>query len=246
MKYTGTYLGRLQCSHHGLVDRQILFYQTKKGITGYLFNSGVKGWERKENLLKKLTLETDDIVSVFPLFVQMFGYEEHEWSGEVHFKDITIKYSYHHTPIKYLTTYGEYYFDSAGFKIHCGDTTSNGVCFKDKHAWNTGKGIIYVGEYGLTDGILCEDEMDNDSQTFWTRKNWIEWVRDYIKASYKDTEEDGFKVDDLVRDNGYIEYISENILDMCDWQDLSTMLNELDDDDFFYENWISYKERKKK
>lgn len=246
MKYTGTYLGRLQCSHHGLVDRQILFYQTKKGITGYLFNSGVKGWERKENLLKKLTLETDDIVSVFPLFVQMFGYEEHEWSGEIYFKDITIKYNYHHAPIKYLTTYGEYYFDSAGIKIHCGDTTSNGECFKDKHAWNTGKGIIYIGEYGLTDGILCEDEMDNDSQTFWTRKSWIEWVRDWIKASYTDTEEDGFKVDDLLRDNGYIEYISESILDECDWQDLSTMLNELDDDDFFYENWISYKERKQK
>ena len=66
------------------------------------------------------------------------------------------------------------------------------------------------------------------------------------KKKNVNTEEDEFKVDDLVRDNGYIEYISENILDMCDWQDLSTMLNELDDDDFFYENWISYKERKQK
>ncbi len=241
MKYTGTYLGRLQCSHHGLVDRQILFYQTKKGITGYLFNSGVKGWERKENLLKKLTLETDDIVSVFPLFVQMFGYEEHEWSGMIYFPDITIEYCYHYSPILYHTTCGKYFYNSTGLIEYHGDTTDNGECFKDKHAWKTGKGAIYICEHGLPD---VRDE--SDTHAIWTRKSWIEWVRDYIKASYKDTEEDGFKVDDLIRDNGYIEYISESILDECDWQDLSTMLNELDDDDFFYENWIAYKERKQK
>lgn len=243
MKINGKYLGTLRCcyEHSALVDRHLEFYQSSNGITGYLFRSTTKGWHNRQNLILNLQLKGKELITLFPQFVRMFGIEDYMWTGTIHFDDISVQYC-PKLPITYLTTEGEYYFNSAGFKVFVGGQTENGYCFKDKYAWRIGKGVIYMAEYMLeaydpTDEIMRPD--------LWTKTSWLNFVRDYIKSSYDDTED--FHVADVIRDNAFIEYIAEAILDMADWCDLSTKLMDCDmNGEFFYENYKEFKSEQKK
>lgn len=89
-----------------------------------------------------------------------------------------------------------------------GGQTDNGECYKDLDAWENGTGVIYISEYGLQ----C-DTLDDA----WTRETWLEWVKDtLLKEEYENWNDD------------FVEYLAEIILYECDWQDLSTLLNEID------------------
>ena len=243
MKINGTYLGKLTAcvNSNALVDRQLEIYQTKKGIKGYLFASTIRGWHRKEQVLQQITLETtDDIVPLLPQFIKMFNVEDYNWSGKISFEDITLVFKPTY-PITYQTYFGEYHENSAGFKEYKGDTTDNGECFKDYHAWKTGKGIIYLSEGELEDFEFTDDSVYNEK--YWTRDSWMQYVRDHIKNTYENTED--FDVEEVIRDTEFIEGIAEDILNICDWQDLSTGLYECDyNEDFIEDNWIDYKKRK--
>jgi hypothetical protein len=242
MKINGTYLGKLTAcvNSNGLVDRQLEIYQTKKGIKGYLFASTIRGWHRKEQVLQQITIETDDIVSVFPQFIKMFNVEDYAWTGTIKFENISLVFKPTY-PITYQAYLGEYSENSSGFKEYKGDMTDNGECFKDYHAWKTGKGIIYMSEGELEDFEPADDSVN--AEKYWTRDSWIQYVRKHIRGSYDTTED--FDVEEVVRDTEFIEGIAEDILNICDWQDLSTGLYECDyNGNFIDDNWIDYKNRK--
>lgn len=242
MKINGNYLGVLRCSYKtaGLCDRHLEFYQTSNGIAGYLFRSTSKGWHNRQNLILNLQLKGKELITLFPQFVRMFGIEDNMWTGTIHFDDISVQY-WPNLPITYLTTDGEYYFNSAGFKVFVGGQTENGYCFKDKYAWKIGKGVIYMAECVLETYEPSDEYLEPE---LWTKTSWINFVRDYIKSSYRNTKD--FKVDDVIRDKDFIEYISEAILDMADWCDLSTKLMDCDmNGEFFYENYKEFKNQQK-
>lgn len=121
-------------------------------------------------------------------------------------------------------TIGERILNDNGEVIkYIGGQTDNGECYKDLDAWKSGKGVIYISEYGLIDldngSLNCDDVM-------WTREAWLEWVRIEVYAVYGECVEDEF-----------IEWVAEGVLQSCDWQDLSTLLNEYDFDGDDYQYW---------
>lgn len=92
-----------------------------------------------------------------------------------------------------------------------GEPTEFGYCYKDLDAWNNGNedDIIYISEAEFED-------FDIDNNNCFTKQSWLSWVRE-------ECEREG-----LPYDEEFVEYIAFSILQECDWQDLSTMLNETD------------------
>lgn len=90
-----------------------------------------------------------------------------------------------------------------------GGETNNGMCYKDLDAWKNKKGVIYIPEYGLTDN----GKVDIDD--CWYSKEWFNFVKETIE-NYD------------IYDENFSKHMAEIILQECDWQDLSTKLQELD------------------
>lgn len=90
-----------------------------------------------------------------------------------------------------------------------GGETNNGMCYKDLDAWKNKKGVIYIPEYGLTDN----GKVDIDD--CWYSKEWMNFVKEIIENHD-------------IYDENFSKYMAEIILQECDWQDLSTKLQELD------------------
>lgn len=94
---------------------------------------------------------------------------------------------------------------------YIGGETDNGVCYKDMDAWERGgyDDIIYISEYEL---------QDEDCRYIgaWTKPSLLAWVRDLCEGV-------GLPIDEE-----FVEYIALCALQNCDWQDLSTYLNEID------------------
>lgn len=91
-----------------------------------------------------------------------------------------------------------------------GGQTDNGICYKDMGAWGNG-GVIYISEYELED--LENGIKHND---LWTKQSWLEWVENHLKGN------------GLYYQNGCAEHIALIVLQECDWQCLSTLLEEID------------------
>lgn len=94
---------------------------------------------------------------------------------------------------------------------YLGGETDNGMCYKDFTAWNNNNGIIYISEYELEDlenGINHKD--------LWTKQSWLEWVEEYLKGN------------DIYYTNECVEHVALCVLHECDWQCLSTLLEEID------------------
>lgn len=85
--------------------------------------------------------------------------------------------------------------------VYHGGQTDNGVCYKDLEAWKTGKGVVYISEYGL----------DARPQETWTRESLLAFLR-------MDLYERGVYVKDAD-----LVAIAEDLLDNAEWQDLSTL-----------------------
>jgi PKD repeat protein len=101
-----------------------------------------------------------------------------------------------------------------------GGKTDNGWCYKDLSAWESGEGIIYIGEYDLEE--INEDCVIESHS--WSKKDWVKWVKEVC-----DTMEFLEGLDDVLA-NYIVDYIAYNVLLTCDWQDLSTYLYEWDFD----------------
>ena len=125
-------------------------------------------------------------------------------------------------------------FNDDGTITFGGGDTENGTCYKDDFAWEQNNGVIYISEYQLIDlhtGEITEDDL-------WTRKDWVEYVKNYIIDNYKG--EDGFE--DIIECNEFIEHLACDIFENADWQDLTTLLEEYDYNcDWIFDNWECWK-----
>lgn len=106
--------------------------------------------------------------------------------------------------------------------IYHGGQTDNGECFKDYKAWEEGKGIIYISEYQLID-------IENGESSTWTRESWEEYVAERLAQEYPE---------EIWCNEAFVSALAYYVLMICDWQDLSTSLEEMtyadDIEDMFY------------
>ena len=113
--------------------------------------------------------------------------------------------------------------DSGEF-YYFGGPTFNGECFKDYKAWEEGKGVIYISEYELQD-IAAELH-----EPMWTRESWEYEVADELEMHGYPKE--------MWSNKAFVSALAFYVLTICDWQDLSTYLDEMtcsdDIDDMFY------------
>ena len=120
-----------------------------------------------------------------------------------------------------------------GVETYFGDYTDNGMCYKDEKAFESGLGVIYIAECELDD-----KDCDSRNTTLWTRTTWVEYVRDKFVNSFKDKIHEIEGCDFMP----FIEYCALSILQDCDWQDLSTLLEEhLMYGDYYFETmWVDF------
>ena len=120
-----------------------------------------------------------------------------------------------------------------GVEFYFGDYTDNGQCYKNLQAFDNGLGVIYIGELELQD---CDCNSTNTS--LWTRTTWIEWVKEHCLQSM------GNKIHEIEECDfmPFIEHCALSILQDCDWQDLSTLLEErIQYGDYYFETmWIDF------
>lgn len=93
-----------------------------------------------------------------------------------------------------------------GDVYYYGDSTDNGYCYKDMEAWRTGHGVCYIGENEFEEGWCSVNYMGN------TRAEIIADVAEYLPGC----------------DVKFIEDRAEYILQECDWQCLTTLMEEVD------------------
>ena len=99
---------------------------------------------------------------------------------------------------------------------YMGDATDNSFCYKDMSAFNKKNGVIYIGEYQLQDLDDDPDEIKN----LWTYSSWYNYIFEMYVG------------EDVT--SKMMQFMAQSVLEVCDWQDLSTYLEEWDssDDDF--------------
>lgn len=114
-----------------------------------------------------------------------------------------------------------------GVETYFGDETEQGRCYKNLQAFENGLGVIYIGEYELEEGN-CE----STNTTLWTRSSWIEYVKELCE--YNLGKEKIHEISDECDYFNFIETCALSILQDCDWQDLSTLLEE----HLQYGNWF--------
>lgn len=96
--------------------------------------------------------------------------------------------------------------------IYNGGPTDNGWCFKDYKAWEEGRGIIYISEYQLED---IENGVDEAS---WTRELWEQEVAERLSWEYPE---------EIWGNKAFVSELALYVLEICDWQDLTTCLEEM-------------------
>lgn len=120
-----------------------------------------------------------------------------------------------------------------GVETYFGDETEQGQCYKNLQAFENGLGVIYISE-----GDLEEENCNSLNINLWTRATWIEYVREQCLQSFGKEIYENVKNCDFMP---FIEHCALSILQDCDWQDLSTLLEEhLQYGDWFEEMMKSY------
>lgn len=103
-------------------------------------------------------------------------------------------------------TIGYRMIDVSGEIEYHGGQTDMGICYKSLTAWKTGRGVVYVSEYGLRDS----------PQKVWTKSDLISFVRDELEVR-------NIQLDNI---NDVVVELAEELLMEVDWQDLSTLWSE--------------------
>ena len=118
---------------------------------------------------------------------------------------------------------------------YVGGQTENGVCYKDLDAWERGgyDDVIYISEGNLEEPI-------HNNYGRWTKPSLLAHIRTHIEDCYK--EESFFE--EMIADDNFIEMLAYDILCNADWQDLSTLLDDYDNNgDWIIDNWEDWKSR---
>lgn len=121
-----------------------------------------------------------------------------------------------------------------GYREECGNgeiryrggQSDNGWCYKDMDAFKNGVGVCYIGEYSLGDIERNEDAI------LWTYEMLINEVRETLEREYPK---------EMYSNEKFIEFLTESVLETCDWQEPSTYLLELTYDDSIYEMFADKK-----
>lgn len=120
---------------------------------------------------------------------------------------------------------------------YVGGQTENGVCYKDLDAWERGgyDDVIYISEGNLEEPI-------HNNYCRWTKPSLLAHIRTHIEYYYK--EESFFN--EMIADDKFIEMLAYDILYNADWQDLSTLLDDYENNnDWVIDNWEDWKSNKK-
>lgn len=120
---------------------------------------------------------------------------------------------------------------------YVGGVTDNGVCYKDLEAWERGgyDDVIYISEGNLEEPI-------HNNYCRWTKPSLLAHIRTHIEYYYK--EESFFE--EMIADDKFIEMLAYDILYNADWQDLSTLLDDYENNnDWVIDNWEDWKSNKK-
>ena len=239
MRINGTLIGTLRGHSEkstALVDRVLEIYATKTKLKFYLFKSCVKGWHSKSQLLQVVdhrVVNCDESTIIRDYVNMLMNINNIRFNDTFTYNG--VKYHYSNGFEVYEVDNGTMFKDIDSKISYCGQMGENGNYYKDLNAWNTNKGVIYIGEYGL-------DELTNetDPATLWTRESWIKWVVGYITYNYAD--EADFK--DMIACTEFIEHLALDCLENADWQDLSTLLNDYDyNNDWIMGNWTEWKNK---
>lgn len=203
-------------------EGQLEVHLTKKGVRGTFKNGDNK---------TSMTLTCHDPLEVITRFVGLFG--DFSWTGVLSFGSREVNVSYLKGMVTYKVKSGYHFLTPDGSIRYEGDYTGNGFCYKNLDAWRSGKGVIYVGEYAL-------EEQDKD--VLWTRAEWVEWVKDYIRHIAPTFTDNGIDVEEVINDKTFIDGIAYIVLFNADWADLSTVLEEFEQgEEWVLNQWCEYK-----
>ncbi len=116
-------------------------------------------------------------------------------------------------------------FENGEIRYH-GDSTDNGFCYKNVAAFDKGEGVIYIGEYSLQDLEQRKDAL------LWTKDMIINEVQETLDRAYPD---------EMANNKKFVTWLARYILEICDWQELSTYLMELTYDESIEEMYADRK-----
>ena len=133
-----------------------------------------------------------------------------------------------------------------------GEMTDNGEVFKDYEAFRTGKGICYIGEYGLIDiqeqlanlEAVVSNAKPGEEGYMTDEEYWAERERIIIDGSETrqtiiDQVREAFGDDYMLTDE-QVEYFAEDVFGLADWACIATYLAE----NFEIEDCIEWDEMK--
>ena len=95
-----------------------------------------------------------------------------------------------------------------GQVFYYGDWSGNGMCYKDMEAWESGEGVCYIGEHEFESGY-CIGNFNYQGNT---REEIIADMAEHLPHC----------------DVKFIEQSAEYVLQTCDWQCLTTLMEEVD------------------
>lgn len=112
-----------------------------------------------------------------------------------------------------------YRIEKDGAVKYYGGPTDDGECYKDLETFKNGEGVVYIGEYPLKD-------LDaGQNAPMWTKETLLKEIRTAIAINC-DCE--------MADNDKFVEYIALSVLNACEWQEPTTVLNELIESDGIY------------
>ena len=116
------------------------------------------------------------------------------------------------------------YNDDNTINTYEGGSTDNGWCFKDTDAWKSGKGICYIGEYGLADIDEQVEELDAELANGRISEEEFKEKKNALFADNGYTRE---QIVEMCGGKGF-EKLAESIFYEVDWCSPETLFSEMD------------------
>lgn len=237
MRINGKLIGKLYAhtsENSALIDRILEIYETKNKMKFYLFNSSIKGWHNEHQIINKVIIDkyTINKVLIPTCICEIMKKFNLDFSGN--FTNEDEDYVFTNGMQIHSETIGYWSKDKFGKITYQGDFSDNGFHYKNLKAWELCNGVIYIGEYQLQDVQDGTESIEN----LWTRDSWIQWVKDTIKEKYSNEKD----INEIIKSDDFIEKLAYDCLINADWQDLSTLFDDYDNnDDWVLSTWEEYK-----